>query len=106
MSSLIYDEEVNQIYNRKLKERLLDTAMATLVNLKEIQPKDFEGVQAEFGYILNIKDHGLEALFKIVKDDKVFYFALQQNALKLLSISEEQFRSVTQHMLDMHVNNK
>ena len=40
MSSLIYDEEVNQIYNRKLKERLLDTAMATLVNLKEIQPKD------------------------------------------------------------------
>ena len=53
-----------------------------------------------------INDHGLEALFKIIKEEKIYYFAVQQETLKLLEITEEQFQSVTQHMLDLHVNNK
>lgn len=52
-----------------------------------------------------LENHGIEALFKIIKDDKIFYFAFQQNTLKFLDISEQQFESVTQHMLDLHVNN-
>ena len=40
------------------------------------------------------------------QDEKVFYFAVQQQTLRLLDISEQQFESVTQHMLDLHVNNK
>ena len=98
------EDEVNQINNRKYKEVLLDHALAVLVDQNEIQTKDLEGVKAEFGHLLNIPGHGIEALFKIMKDDKVFYFAMQQNALKYLTINEEQFKSVTENMIRMHLN--
>lgn len=101
----IIEENVNQINNKELKEQLADNALAFLVNSNELQPQDFAGIKAEFGYVLMIKDHGLEALFRIIKDEKVYYFAVQQKTLKLLEITEEQFQSVTQHMLDLHVNN-
>lgn len=100
------EENVNQINNNKLKEKLADNALAFLINSNELQPRDFAGIKAEFGYVLMIEAHGLEALFKIVNNDKVYYFAVQQETLKLLEITEEQFQSVTQHMLDLHVNNK
>lgn len=99
-------QEVNQIGNKELKDRILDNALAFLVNAKEFETKDFEGIQAKFGYLLMLENHGIEALFKIIKDEKVFYFAVQQQTLRLLDISEQQFESVTQHMLDLHVNNK
>ena len=98
-------QEVNQINNKELKEQLLDSALAFLVNANEIKPKDFKGIQAIFGYLLMLENYGIEALFKIIKDDKIFYFAFQQNTLRFLDISEQQFESVTQHMLDLHVNN-
>ena len=97
-------EEVNQIENKELKDNILDNALAFLVNAKEIETKDFKGIKAQFGYLLMIENHGLEALFKLIKDDKVFYFAVQQQTLKLLNITEQQFESVTQHMLDMYVH--
>ena len=98
-------QEVNQINNKELKEMLLDNALAVLVNANKIRPEHFKGIQAKFGYLLMLENHGIEALFKIIKDDKVFYFAFQQNTLRLLEMSEQQFESVTQHMLDWHVNN-
>ncbi len=99
-------QEVNQIGNKELKDKILDNALAFLVNAKEIETKDFEGIQAKFGYLLMLENHGIEALFKIIKAEKVFYFAVQQQTLRLLDISEQQFESVTQHMLDLHVNKK
>lgn len=99
-------QEVNQIGNKELKDKILDNALAFLVNAKEIGTGDFKGIQAKFGYLLMLENHGVEALFKIIKDEKVFYFAVQQQTLRLLDISEQQFESVTQHMLDLHVNNK
>lgn len=97
-------KEVNQIENKELKDNILDNALAFLVNAKEIETKDFKGIKAQFGYLLMIENHGLEALFKLINDDKVFYFAVQQQTLKLLNITEQQFESVTQHMLDMYVH--
>lgn len=99
------EQKVNQIENKELKDILLDNALAFLVNAKEIETKDFEGIKAQFGYLLMIENHGLEALFKLIHDEKIFYFAVQQQTLKLLNITEQQFESVTQHMVDLHINN-
>lgn len=97
--------EVNQINNKELKEELLDNALACLVNAHEITTEDFKRIQAKFGYLLMLENHGIEALFKIIKDDKIYYFAFQQNTLKFIDISEQQFESVTQYMLKNHLNN-
>ena len=99
-------EEVNQINNRELKEQLADSALAFLLNQKLLEQTDLPGIKVEFGYLLMLKNHGMEALFKVIRDDKVFYFACQQKTLRHVGITEEQFQSVTAHMLDMHVNQK
>ena len=97
------NDEVDQMQNKGLKEELADNALTVLVNQKEIELTDLEGVQCTFGYILNIPGHGLEALYKIIKDDKVYYFAFQKDTLRYIGITEEQFLSVTQHMLETHL---
>lgn len=90
--------------NRDMKSKLLDYTMTLLINQKEIEPEEMAGITAKFGYFMEIKDHGMEALFKIIKDDKVWYFALQQESLKLLTINEAQFQQVTEDMIRMHLS--
>lgn len=92
----------NQISNKELKETLADTALALLVNTQEITVDDFVGIKAEFGYLLMIKDHGLEGLFKIIKDDKIYYFAAQKEKLQLINIDENQYCSTIEYMLKQH----
>lgn len=99
-------EEVNQINNQELKENLADSALAYLLNQKLLEQNDLAGITVEFGYVLQLKNHGIEALYKIIKDETVFYFAFQQKTLRHVGISEKQFQSVTATMLDMHVNRK
>lgn len=89
--------------NREMKTKLLDHTLALLLNQNEITPDDMPGIQAQFGYFMDIKDHGIEALFKIMNGEKVFYFALQQQSLKFLTINEEQFQAVTKKMLKDHL---
>ncbi len=69
------------------------------MNEKKLTPEDFAGIRAEFGYLLMIENHGLEALFKILKDDDTYYFAAQQDRLMLLTIDENQFKSTVDYML-------
>ena len=90
--------------NMEMKTKLLDYTMSMLINQKEIEPDDMPGITAKFGYFMDIKDHGMEALFKIIKNDKEWYFALQQDSLKLLTINEAQFQQVTEDMIRMHLS--
>ena len=94
--------DINQINNKELRENLLDNAFAYLVNTNMIKKEDFAGMKARFGYLLMVENHGIEALFKIMRDDKTFYFACQGDNLKILNINEEQFESVSLHMLDLY----
>lgn len=48
---------MNQINNKELKEKLLDNALAFLVNANEINTEDFKGIQAKFGYVLMLENH-------------------------------------------------
>ena len=92
--------------NMDMKTKLLDYTVAMLVNQKEIELEEMAGIEAKFGYFMDIKDHGLEALFKIIKKEKVWYFALQQDSLKLLTINEAQFQKVTEDMIRFHLSDE
>ncbi len=99
----VISNEVDQMLNKELKEELADQALTVLLNQKEIEMGDLEWIKCTFGYILNLPGHGLEALYKIIKDDKVWYFAFQQDTLRYIGINEEQFQSVTEHMIETHL---
>ena len=90
--------------NMDMKTKLLDYTVAMLVNQKEIELEEMAGIEAKFGYFMDIKGHGLEALFKMIKNEKVWYFALQQQSLKLLTINEAQFQQVPEDMIRMHLS--
>lgn len=92
--------EVNQINNKELKENLANTALSILVNMQKITQDDFGGIQAEFGYLLMIEGRGLEALFKIIQNDNMYYFAVQQDELMMVEINEAQYESTVVRMLD------
>ncbi len=93
----------NLMNDKELKEHLADSALAVLINSGELVPEEMAGISVEFGYLMMCEGHGLEGLFKIIKDDNVYYFAAQVDKLMLVNINEEQFLSTTQTMTETHL---
>lgn len=92
--------ERNEITNKDLKEMLANTALGILV-----QGEDYEelaGTTVQFGYLFDIDNHGLEALFKIITDKTTAYFAAQGEKLMLLNFNDELFQSTTETFLSLH----
>lgn len=49
-----------------------------------------------------IAGHGLEALFKIITDQGVFYFVDQKNSLSRVALNEDLFQSTIDTFLSLH----
>ena len=95
--------ERNEIDTHDLKVQLADTALGFLV-----QGEDFgelANTQCEFGYLFDIDDHGLEALFKITTDKTTAYFAAQGDKLMRLNFNDELFGTTVEGFLEMHGGN-
>ncbi len=93
-------KERNAIDDRNLKYQLADAAVGTLKEGEEYG--DLANTQVEFGYLFEIEDHGVEALFKLTTDKGTFYYAFQVNKLMRLNFTEELFQTTTEGFLDMH----
>ncbi|MDE6727024.1 MAG: hypothetical protein K2J80_03670 [Oscillospiraceae bacterium] len=92
--------ERNEINNHDLKVNLANTALGLLV-----QGEDYEelaNTQVTFGYLFDIDDHGLEALYKIVTDKTTAYFAAQGDKLIQLNFNEELFQTTVDGFLSLH----
>lgn len=92
--------ESNEINNSELKINLADTALGLLVEGEDFE--ELANTKCEFGYLFNIEDHGIEAVFRLETDKTVAYFAAQGDKLMRLNFNEELFRSTTESFLDMH----
>lgn len=92
--------ESNEINNSELKINLADTALGLLVEGEDYT--ELANTKCEFGYLFDIEDHGIEALFRLETDKTVAYFAAQGDKLMRLNFNEELFRSTTESFLDMH----
>ncbi|MBP1042395.1 hypothetical protein I6N95_15350 [Vagococcus sp. BWB3-3] len=93
-------KERNEIDNEELKELLANTALAQLENGKDYD--SLLGTTVDFGYLFDITDHGIEALFKITTDKGIFYFAAQKQSVLRLNFTEDLFRSTTERFLELH----
>ena len=92
--------EKNMIGDQQLTANLADTAIGMLAQGQD--DEDLAGTKCEFGYLFQIEDHGLEALFKLTTDKGTAYFAAQKTSLMRLNFTEELFRSTTETFLSMH----
>ncbi|MCI8653999.1 MAG: hypothetical protein HFF11_09955 [Angelakisella sp.] len=92
--------ERNLIGDRQVTANLANTALGMLAQGEDYE--DLAGTKCEFGYLFEIEDHGLEALFKIITDKTTAYFAAQKTSLMRLNFTEELFRSTTETFLELH----
>lgn len=92
--------ERNEITNKNLTEMIANTALKIMV-----QGEDYEelaGTTVKFGYLFDIDNHGIEALFKVITDKTTAYFAVQSENMMRLNFNEELFQSTTETFLSLH----
>lgn len=97
----IFAKETNEIDNKKIKEFLGNSAIDMLAEGRDYQ--SLTGTTCVFGYIFLIKRTSqIEALFKVVTDVDVFYFAAQKGSLMRLNINEETYNNNVSIVLKLH----
>lgn len=94
------NSEKNEISNKELQENLANAALQILKEGEDYN--QLEHTRCEFGYLFVIDGHGLEALFKIITDKGIFYFAAQKSSILRLKFNEKLFKSTTDTFLSMH----
>lgn len=94
--------EVNQIYNRKLKENLISTAIGILMENDMITQEDFKGLKSNIGYMYTTEDQKLEALFEIGFTNKTYYFAAQKGKLMMINIDAAMYEQTINYMKNNH----
>ncbi len=92
--------ERNLINDVNLKENIADTALGILQ--EGVDYNDLVNTLVTFGYLFDIEDHGLEALFKMKTDVDTYYFAVQGTKMMRLDFKEELFEMTTQSFLELH----
>lgn len=97
----IVPRERNEISNMELRNRLKNMALGLLV-----QGDDYSDLadrtRCEFGYLYDIRDHGIEALFKLVTGETTAYFLVQGGEPSWVNYDETLFKSTTESFLYMH----
>lgn len=92
--------ETNAIADTALQEKISALAVQMLQPEKEYEDKAH--ISVEFGYLFDIEGHGIEALFKLITDRTIAYFAVQGTKLRRLALSEALFRSTVEGFMDLH----
>ncbi len=92
--------ERNEINNKNLKEDLANHALSTLV--QGVDYNDLAYTTVKFGYLFDIDNHGIEALFKIITDRDTIYFAAQVNSIMRLNFNEALFQTTVDSFLSIH----
>lgn len=94
--------ETNQMYNREVKEALVNAAIKVLVDNNLIEEEEFKGLSISMGYLFSTEEGQIEGLFKISFSDKVYYFAAQKGKLMMVNINEEMYEQTVEFMKSNH----
>lgn len=92
--------ERNEIENKQLKEVLANTALQLLIEGEDYNQLAY--TQCQFGYVFDVDDHGIEALYKIITDKGTIYFAAQKTKVMRLNFNEELYQNTIDTFLSMH----
>ena len=94
--------EINQAYNRELKETLVNTAIGVLLDNQLVTQEDFPGLSVQMGYLFSTEEGQIEGLFEIGFTEKSYFFAAQKGKLMMVNINEEMFRQTVAYMKSNH----
>lgn len=95
-------EEVNQMNNQELKEKYANKALFMLSKNSAFDSTYIDSMRVEYGYIFTKTNGNDEALFKIIIEDKVYYFAVQKEQILSININERQYKETVDYMTGYH----
>lgn len=94
--------EVNQKFNRKLKNAMGDTALSILLENQLITEEDLRDLGLNIGYMFTTEENELEALFAVFCGKGTFYFAIQHNQIMLVNLDQDRFEQTVEDMKQYH----
>ncbi|MBR5712293.1 MAG: DUF4272 domain-containing protein [Lachnospiraceae bacterium] len=94
--------EVNQIFNRQLKEALGNEAIRVLMMNNLMTQDDFRTLGITWGYVYTRDDGQIEAAFKMTFSDKEHFFAAQNGKLMLVNINDLLFEQAVNFTKQNH----
>ncbi len=93
----------NMINNMELKKNMANSAVYILVQQNLLNENDFPNLQAEFGYIFK-ENEKIEALYKIMWNGNVEYFAVQNGKLMNINIDEKTYIETIDYMNKKYID--
>ena len=94
--------EVNQAYNRELKESLVNAAIGVLMQNNLMTQEDLKGLSVSLGYLFTTEENQVEGLFQMCVSGKNYYFAAQKGKLMMVNINEEMYQQTITYMEGYH----
>ena len=94
--------EINQMYNRQIKEAIVNSAVGLLIENNLITREEFPTLSVNAGYVFSKDDGNIEALFRIAVTGKQFFFAVQDGKLMMVDINDAMFEQTVGYMKQNH----
>ena len=94
--------EINQIYNRELRQDLGNTSISILMQNELIKEEELRNLAISVGYMFTTDEGQIEALFNISCGEKSFYFAAQKGKLMLVNINRKMYEQTISYMESCH----
>ena len=95
-------KEENLINNTDIKITVCNKIANMLLSNNYITENEINKIKVNFGYIFKKSDGLIESLLKVLCEDKVYYCAIQNNSIKLINITEVQYKDTILHMEELH----
>lgn len=94
--------EVNQVYNRELKEYFINSAIGILIQNELIKEEDLKGLSVSMGYLFSTDEDQIEGLYCVAVAGTEYFFAAQKGKLMMVNINRQMFEQTIEYMKANH----
>ena len=94
--------EVNQIYNREIKEYFINAAIGILMQNDLMKEEDLRGLSVSMGYLFSTDEGQIEGLYCVAVAGTEYFFAAQKGKLMMVNINRQMFEQTIEYMKANH----
>ena len=94
--------EVNQIYNREIKEYFINAAIGILMQNDLMKEEDLRGLSVSMGYLFSTDEGQIEGLYCVGVAGTEYFFAAQKGKLMMVNINRQMFEQTIEYMKANH----
>ena len=94
--------EVNQFYNREMREYFINTGIGILMQNDLMKEEDLRGLSVNIGYLFTTEEDQVEGLYCISAAGQDHFFAAQKGKLMMVNIDRAMYAQTIEYMKANH----